>query len=259
MNVALVAVGITLLIVLAAVSIIGIRRRALPNTDSRHMGQRRAVFNKILESQGRCAVGQVASQAEHDLNNLLLVLSMEAARLSALGTDTEVLEPVVATLNRVVGEGRQISDALAEHTKAGTGPSDTCDIVSECHRIADFLHYLSKTGLRVESTVTGTQSSTLCTQPAEIRLLIFELCCLAIDFVPEEGDGAVILVEPRGAPGQVTLTVSCQSGVVDATNTRLSVIKSLTDRVSGDFQADSDNSERCLISISIPVAAGRGA
>ena len=59
------------------------------------------------------AVAANASKISHDLNNLLLVVSMESAHISEVaGTDPEVRKSVDA-LEQVVREGRKIAERTA--------------------------------------------------------------------------------------------------------------------------------------------------
>lgn len=65
-----------------------------------------------IDAHDTRAIGAISASMAHDLNNLLLVLSMEASRLEELGDRTPELRESVAALNQVVEEGRSIADKL---------------------------------------------------------------------------------------------------------------------------------------------------
>lgn len=257
MSVVIVAVGITIAVFLAVMFVPGINRKLRGKPDLRENRQRQVLLEKILDAHGKCAVDEAVSRAEHDLNNLLLALSMEAARLSSVRADEQDLRTTIATINQIVSEGRQIADALTTHAAEKTESSESCDIVEECQVIAEFWGRACGTGPRVEMALDTQQSPIMCSQAREFRLLVLELCCVATDFVVASEGGAAISIGNSGR-GEARLSIDCDKSVTGPGNhARLSRISSLAERVCGDFHSHSDGDERCTIVVSIPVTAAK--
>ena len=256
-SIVIVAVGIAIALVLAVMFVPGINRKLGGKPNLPQIGQHRMLLEKILDAHGKCAVDEAVSRAEHDLNNLLLVLSMEAARLGSVREDEANLRTTIDTINQVVSEGRQIADALTTHAADNTESSETCDIVRECQAIAEFWGRACGTGLRVETALDAQQSPIMCSQARDFRLLVLELCRVAADFVVASDGGAAISIGNSGR-GEARLSVDCDKSVTGPGNhARLSRISSLTERVCGDFHAHSDGDERCTIVVSIPVTVAK--
>lgn len=242
-------------VMLAAVLVFWTRQKSPRKPGLQQVRRDRALLENILDAHGRFAVDEAVSRAAHDLNNLLLVLSMEATRLSGARADEAVLRPTIATINQVVEEGRQVADALTAHVADSTESPETCDIARECETIAQFLGGTSDSGPRVENMLIARQNTMSCAQPREFRLLVLELYRLATDFAVANEVSAVISIGNSGGD-EVILTVACDTRVEDpGNNARLSRIKRLSERVGGDFRTHTDRNERCAITIGIPVVS----
>ena len=77
----------------------------------RHQGQRSPDHPNIAETLD--AVAARAGQLSHDLNNLLLVVSMESEQIGTVAGAAPEITKSLEALQQVVREGREIADRLA--------------------------------------------------------------------------------------------------------------------------------------------------
>lgn len=246
-------VGIAAAIILAVVFVVRNRVNARRASNSQECRQRQLLLEEIMDAHGQCAVSEATSRAEHDLNNLWLVLSMEAARLDAGGADPTSLRTIIATLTQIVGEGRQIVDALVGHGTNDNKSQESCDILMECQLIADFWGGSSRDGLVIESAFDTEQLPILCAHTQEFRLLALELCSIATEF-GVENDGCTSISIGNGDRGEARLTVVCRKRVGESgSRTRFSRLSALAERACGEFYSHSDDTDEVSIAVKIPV------
>ncbi len=253
--VALVALLGVLLVACAFLLFVSMTRRAR---------QRSAVRSllDLADVESRAACDAATSRFVHDLNNLILVLSMESERLEVAAADSPEASRHIDTLEQVVAEGRE----LVDHCRAQMVPVEVASS-NLCNELMDAARLLTDAGLRDVDVAFAKAVPTTATvsRPAtDVHLLVLVMVRAAgvksgedrLSLMVSTGRDAAL---PEDADDQnwVSLSIAdCASLPED--DARIDGLSRAARRLSGELVLPEQGGNRRRLAVSLPVVRGGG-
>ncbi|MDJ0710497.1 MAG: hypothetical protein QNJ14_08910 [Woeseiaceae bacterium] len=147
---------------------------------ARRVRQRRAVriLLNLADTQRCYATGAFASLLVHDLNNLILVLSLESERLESEATETPVLQQQATILRQLETEGREVVERCRSH--ATPVVPGTSALGEELRIAADLVRDTGITGVELAVAKSVPTNARLSRPAADVHLLVLSLVRAAL-------------------------------------------------------------------------------
>ncbi len=227
---------------------------------ARRARQRRAVRRllELAQMEGRYAGGELTSRLAHDLNNLILVLSLESERLAAGERDEGSTDQHIVTLDEVIAEGRD----LAERCRRYDGPAVPAEhvlLVAETRQAAAWLNVSGFARVAVEIP-QSLEFTTLFCAAQDVHVLVFSMVAAALpgpDRVPvtltvsADRDDSARVDDING--NRVCLSVLARHPL-RTDDPRVVSIASIVHRLGGDLALPRANQETFRVDVRLPVA-----
>lgn len=212
--------------------------------------RRQNLLERIHEADKWLAVDEVVNTAVHDLNNLLMVLTMEVTRLQQLETEDDRLAPGIAAISQVVSESRSIVGKMAAPGSDDNGAERSYNLADVVDEVADLLRYASTSDVYVQSDLESKYRSNVRAWSDSLYLLIYELGRL---FVEAEG-GALTFAVDTSLETLVRLTLYCtgSAGIAES-SLRVSKLKELAAQMNGRLTVDSNDDNGSLAVLTLPA------
>jgi len=212
--------------------------------------RRQNLLERIHEADKWLAVDEVVNTAVHDLNNLLMVLTMEVTRLQQLETEDDRLAPGIAAISQVVSESRSIVGKMAAPGSDDNGAERSYNLADVVDEVADLLRYASTSDVYVQSDLESKYRSNVRAWSDSLYLLIYELGRL---FVEAEG-GALTFAVDTSLETLVRLTLYCtgSAGIAES-SLRVSKLKELATQMNGRLSVDSNDDNGSLAVLTLPA------
>ena len=210
----------------------------------------------LAQIEGRYAVSEHASRLAHDLNNLILVLSLESERLASDERRTGLIDEHIETLREVVADGR----ALAERCREQAEPAAQEGPVLLEKELSRVVAWLNDGGfVRLDMAMPRPLTTTLTCAGHDIHMLVLALVRTAL---------------PDTGRARLTLTISAHSDdltadddfdgkgiclsldthhTLRADDPRIVSLASIVRRLRGDYVLKENGQGRFRLAVSLPV------
>lgn len=174
---------------------------------------------RLAQAEKLEALGQITGGVAHDFNNLLMIILGNAETLLDDVTDPRkrrLLELVLLAAER----GRDLTGRLLAFARRTPLKPVLLDINEQVRRSAELLQRTFRSNIRIETDLAAAPATIAC-DPAQLELVLLNLCVNARDAMPE---GGVLRLETRTAEEdgarQVILTISDTGAGMDSETLR---------------------------------------
>lgn len=251
-------------------------------TDQHSLQQQQERLQTIIhESDKLNSVGALATGLAHDWNNLLLVLSMEAERLSAQPGKEAWLEESIGILQQVVSDGRATTEQLLSLARRDTEKEVVTNLNAEVHRVTDLLSRVLPENISLLTDFEPEPELPVLCSVSHIQQIVMNLVLNARNAIGERGgtirieiagpvakkiDGethsaAVLQVSDDG----VGMTPEVAERIFEplystrrasgGTGLGLSVVRAFVREMKGQIDVETAPGKGTTITVSVPVAS----
>ncbi len=214
----------------------------------------------LVEDEGRYNCDAVASRFAHDLNNMLLVLSMESERLESAAAGAPEVQQQIDILEQVIAEGRD----LVERCRTQMAPVESSSSTL-CDELEAATQLLAEAGHRdVDVAIARSVSTTVrVSRPArDIHLLMLAMVRAAgaesgsdrLSLMVSTGRDASLPEDANDSSWISLSIVGCESLSYD--DAHVAGLSRIVRRLSGEVVLPEKGAERRRLAVSLPVFEG---